>query len=319
MSDSILVTGAAGFLGSHMCDRLLSEGRRVVGLDNLETGILKNLEMARSNPRFTFVEGDCGSITDAMNALKGCDEVYHLAANSDVRAGCSDTIKDFRSNATVTRNLLEAARLAGNVTRFVFASSSTVYGEPLSVPTPETYGPLKPISLYGASKLFCEGWVSAYSSLFGLKSRIFRLANVVGPRLGHGIVFDLVTSLKRNVGSLEIAGDGKQTKSYVSVHDCLNGILAGCDWYESDVEIFNVGSEDNIDVHSIVDIVEEEMKFPVRAERVFRRAGSDGRGWNGDVKKMQLDIGKLKSKGWMPIMSSSEAIRASVGWFSVDA
>jgi UDP-glucose 4-epimerase len=288
-------------------------------LDNLETGVLKNLEGARNNSQFTFIMGDCGSIPDTIRALQGCNEVYHLAANSDVRAGCLDTAKDFRSNAEVTRNVLEAVRLTGSVGRFVFASSSTVYGEPSLVPTPEAYGPLKPISLYGASKLSCEGWVSAYSSLFGLKSRIFRLANVVGPRLGHGIVFDLVSSLRRNPDCLEIAGDGKQTKSYVSVHDCLNGFLAGCDWNESDLEIFNVGSEDNVDVHSIVDIVEEEMKFPARVQRVFRTADSYGRGWNGDVKRMQLDISKLKSKGWKPTMSSSEAIRESVGWFSVDA
>ncbi len=234
--------------------------------------------------------------------------VYHLAANPEVRASRASPEDHFRQNVEATYRLLEAVRRVGGVELFVFASSSTVYGEADVVPTPENYGPLMPISHYGASKLAAEALVSAYASMYGFRAVIFRLANIVGPRSGHGVVYDFVEKLRADQGKLEVLGDGSQSKSYLYVDDCVRGMVMGAEEARDRVEVFNLGSDDRVSVMEIAGIVIEEMG--VEGCEVRLTGGVDGgRGWAGDVKVMQLDSSRLRSLGWRPALSGLEAVR----------
>lgn len=230
--------------------------------------------------------------------------VYHVAANPDVKLGASDTKVHLDQNILATYNLLEAMR-KGNAKKIAFTSTSTVYGEASVMPTPEDYGPLIPISLYGASKLACEALITSYSHTFDMQAWIFRFANIVGPRSTHGITVDFIKKLKENPGRLEILGDGKQEKSYLHVSECVDAILFAIEKSKEEVNIFNIGSEDTISATEIGQVVTEEMGL---SDVEFVYTGGS-RGWKGDVPRMRLGIEKLKAIGWKPVYTSENSVR----------
>jgi UDP-glucose 4-epimerase len=302
--NKILVTGGAGFIGSQLVDRLIEKGNKVVVFDNLSSGRLEFLEQHFESPDFTFIEGDLLDTEALEKACNGIEFVYHVAANPDVRLGASNTKVHFEQNITATYNLLEAMRKTGTG-KIAFTSTSTVYGEAKIIPTPEDYGPLIPISLYGASKLACEALITSYSHTFDIQAWIFRFANIVGPRSTHGITVDFIRKLQEKQKQLEILGDGKQEKSYLHVSECVAAILFSVENSSEEVNIFNIGSEDTISSTCIGKIVVEEMGL---SNVDFRYTGGS-RGWKGDVPRMRLGIEKLKALGWKPEYSSERSVR----------
>jgi len=307
----VLVTGAAGFIGSHLTERLLDLGLQVIGFDNLSSGDLSNLEGALRNPQFRFVQGDLLDSEATSGALGECGLVFHLAADPEVRFGAENPSAQFRQNLQATFNLLEAVRRRATNTRIVFASTSTVYGEVSTMPTPEDYGPLLPISMYGATKLGCEALMSSYTQLLPLQVVIFRFANVVGTRAGHGVLRDFITKLWKNPRELEVLGDGTQTKSYLHVDDCVDAFLMALDeeFWHGPVEAYNIGSESQTNVLDIARMVSDAIGLKNVAIRTTTEPGE--RAWPGDVKTMQLDISKIKRQGWKPRRCSDEAIQTA--------
>jgi len=309
-----LVTGGAGFIGSHLVDRLMSIGYSVTVVDNLSSGCLENVKGWIGDSRFKFVRGDLKKRGKWIGEFKGVDVVFHYAANPEVRVSVTDPRIHFEENLQATFNVLEACRNF-KIPYFVFASTSTVYGDAERIPTPEDYTPLKPVSVYGAVKLSCETFIQTYSRLYGLKSLILRYANVVGARSKHGVLVDFVEKLRSNPKRLEILGDGLQRKSYLHVEEAVDATLKALDYtFNSDgfEEVFNVGSEDWITVREVADIVVEAMGLK-NVEYVYKPATSDGRGWLGDVKLMLLDVNKLKrATGWRPRLNSREAMKLAI-------
>lgn len=308
----VLVTGGAGFIGSHLVDALMVRGFHVRVVDNLSSGNLNNIESWVGSRRFEFVRGD---LKDPGVALKGVEDVelvLHLAANPDVRLGESDPSVHFNENLLATFNLLEAMRKSVKPKRVVFASTSTVYGEADVFPTPEDYGPLLPISVYGAAKLGCEALIASYCHTFGFSAVLLRFANIVGSRAKHGVIVDFVRKLRRSPEELEILGDGKQKKSYLHVKDLVDAffVVLPCLETRGVVEAFNVGSLDWVEVERVAEIVCEEMEIGNPRFR-FNNVLGDGRGWKGDVKTMQLSAEKLVGLGWKPTLNSEETIRVS--------
>ena len=303
-----LITGGAGFIGSHLVHHLMSQGEEVRVLDNLSAGSPSNIAEWSGAKRFEFVEGDLLDVNVISRALRDCDTVYHLAANPEVRSWKATPEDHFKQNIQCTYNLLEAIRRERGVSTLAFSSTSTVYGEPNEIPTPETYAPMKPISNYGASKLAAEAMICSYASMYDFKTSIFRLANVVGPRTNHGVVYDFIEKLRKDENELEVLGDGSQSKSYLYVDDCVRGLVLGTGVSEEGVDILNIGSEDRVNVLNIARIVIEEMGL--EGVEIRLTEGVDGgRGWKGDVKLMQLDMSRLRLYGWEPRYSSAEAIR----------
>ncbi|UCE38369.1 MAG: NAD-dependent epimerase/dehydratase family protein [Thermoplasmata archaeon] len=301
----ILITGGAGFIGSHLVDKLVGMGNEIVVVDNLAAGKIEFLSNCRDKIQIENV--DLGEPEALSPVLEGSDVVVHLAANPMVNIGDDETRLHIDSNIMLTFNLLECMR-KNDVSTLAFASTSTVYGEPTEVPTPETYGPLIPLSLYAASKLSCEAMISAYCYIYGMRTVMYRFANVIGPRSTHGVIFDFVNKLKANPNALEILGREPGTrKSYIHIADCVGGIVHAFENSQERVGIFNVGSEDSIDVRTIADIVCKELNLK---DVNYKWTGGvdDGRGWKGDVKTMLLDIDKLKGLGWRPLHNSSEAV-----------
>jgi len=305
-----LVTGGAGFIGSHLVDALMRRGAEVHVIDNLSNGSLENLEQWSDNPRLKFIRGDLLDQAEANVAVQACEAVFHLAANPEVRLSSVAPDVHFRQNVVATYNLLEAVRRSGRPRFLAFTSSSTVYGDASEIPTPEDYAPLEPISIYGASKLASEALISAYAHIYGFRALIYRLANIIGPRSRHGVIYDFSGKLKDNPRELEILGDGTQAKSYLYIDDCVEAILFSIMRAVHPVEVFNVGSEDWVDVKTIAKIVVETMGLEDVAFR-FTGGVDGGRGWKGDVKYMLLAIDKLKSLGWKPRLNSTEAVRAT--------
>jgi UDP-glucose 4-epimerase len=291
-------------------------GFHVKVVDNLSSGNLQNVEGCIGDSRFELVHGDlkdlgvaCGSVGD-VGDVGDVEVVFHLAANPDVRLGEVDPSVHFRENLLVTFNVLEAMRRSERAKRIVFASTSTVYGEPKVFPTPEDYGPLLPISVYGAAKLGCEALIASYCHTFGLKGIILRFANVVGSRSNHGVVVDFVRKLQENSAELEILGDGTQSKSYMHVKDLVDAFFVVLNGFGEGgfVEVYNVGSLDQIDVVRVAEIVCEEMGLRDVAFR-FTGGVDGGRGWRGDVKTMLLSLDKLLNLGWRPKLNSQEAVK----------
>ena len=305
---SILVTGGAGFIGSHMVDALMRDGAAVRVIDNLSNGTLENLQRWLGDPSFEFIKGDLLDRNDLERAVDECEVIFHLAANPEVRIGSSAPEIHFEQNVMATYRLLEAMRRSKSLDLLVFTSSSTVYGDASEIPTPEDYAPLKPISIYGASKLASEALISSYAYTYGFKAIICRLANIIGPRSKHGVIYDFIKKLKNNQEELEILGDGTQAKSYLYIDDCVSAVLTILKESRGEVEIFNVGSEDWVDVKTIAEIVVEEMGLKNVSFR-FTGGVDGGRGWKGDVKYMLLSIEKLKSLGWKPRFNSAEAVK----------
>jgi UDP-glucose 4-epimerase len=245
--------------------------------------------------------------------VDGVEVVFHLAANPEVRVGEVDPSVHFRENLLVTFNVLEAMGKSSAAKLIVFFSSSTVYGEPAVFPTCEDYGPLLPISVYGASKLGCEALICAYCYTFGVRGLVFRLANIVGGRSSHGVIIDFVRKLRENPRELEILGDGSQSKSYLHVKDCVDAVFHALKHFldkKGALEVYNVGSLDKVDVKRIAEIVSEEMGLQ-NVEFKLTGGVDGGRGWKGDVKTMLLSADKLSNLGWKPSLNSEEAVRLS--------
>jgi len=310
--EKMLVTGGAGFIGSHLIEALTARRTNICVFDDLTAGTLQNIKPWLKDPSFNFIKGDLLCSADLAKIKKTCFEtVFHFAANPEVRAGLTNPDVHFQQNVVATHNLLEAVRKAENKPTLIFASTSTVYGEPTKIPTPEDYAPLKPISTYGASKLACEALISAYAYTYGFKAIIYRLANIVGPRSQHGVIYDFIQKLQKNPNILEILGDGTQNKSYLYINDCIEAMLLALEKSTEQVEIYNVGSEDQIDVKTIAEIAADKMGLQ-NIKFKFTGGVDGGRGWKGDVKNMLLDVSKIKSLGWKPKLNSKQAIRKAI-------
>ncbi|MCK4937921.1 MAG: NAD-dependent epimerase/dehydratase family protein [Methanosarcinales archaeon] len=305
----ILVTGGAGFIGSHVVDRLLKHNRVSV-FDNLSSGMMAYLEHHMESADFTFIEGDLMDPDAISRALECVDMVFHLAANPDVRLGAEDTKVHLEQNVLTTYNLIEAMRTTA-ANEIVFTSTSTVYGMASVLPTPENYGPLVPISLYGASKLACEALISSYCHTFDMKAWLYRFANIVGDRGSHGVLVDFINKLRIDPFALEILGSGKQKKSYLDVVDCVDAMEYGVEHSDEQVNIFNIGSEDTIDVVGIADIVTSKMGYS-DVEYRFTGGVHGGGGWKGDVPDMLLAIENIKALGWKLPHNSSQSIEMAV-------
>ena len=298
-----VVTGGAGFIGSHLVDALVAQGDRVVVIDSLVAGREETIAALLRSGKAQLVKKDL--LKDGwQDVLKGADRVYHLAADPDVRQSAMTPDPTFQNNIVATYRVLEAMRIH-SVPELVFTSTSTVYGNASVIPTPETYAPFEPVSVYGASKLACEALISAYCHSFSMRSWQFRFANIIGSRSGHGVITDFVRKLKRNPKELEILGNGKQTKSYLDVGECIRAMEFAIAHARDPVNTFNIGSEDWIDVVAIADIVTETMGL----KDVHYRFTGGELGWVGDVPKMQLSIEKLKALGWKPQRGSRESVR----------
>lgn len=302
----ILVTGGAGFIGSHLVDKLVGQGSEVVVVDNLASGKSEFLDQIKE--KIEMENLDLMKPNALSPVLEGCDAVFHLAANPQVKIKEGETRLHIDQNIILTYNVLEAMR-EKNVKNIAFASTSTVYGEPSQVPTPENYGPLIPLSLYAASKLACEGLISAYCYTFDMHTVMYRFANVIGPRSTHGVIFDFVNKLRANPQTLEILGREPGTKkSYIHISDCIDGMIHAYENSKETVGIYNIGSEDFVDVKIIADEVCSEMNLK-DVKYSWTGGVDDGRGWKGDVRTMLLDIKRMKSLGWQPKHGSQEAVR----------
>jgi UDP-glucose 4-epimerase len=304
---TVLVTGGAGFIGSHLVDRLLNDGIKVHVLDNLSTGNIEHIKRWSNNNNNNFRFFKLDLVHDPIEYYDDrCSTIFHLAANPDVRSSSTNPKEYLEQNVIATFNILEYTR-KHDIDTFVFTSSSTVYGEPNVIPTAEDT-PLMPISMYGASKAACESMICSYAHMYGIKAVIYRLANVIGARSTHGVIYDFINKLIRNRSMLEILGNGKQRKSYIHVNDCINAMLIGLNGNDR-VNVFNVGSDDYIDVITIADIVINALGLS-NVQLKFIDNG-DGRGWKGDVKIMLLDTTRLKRLGWRAMYNSEEAVRVT--------
>lgn len=303
---NVLVTGGAGFIGSHLCDALIAAGHEVVAFDNLSSGRKRNLGQLKGTNNFSFIRGD---LLDALllnetvqNGRFDC--VFHMAANSDIARSHSSPAIDLDNTFLTTFRVLEAMRLAG-IKQFVFASTSAIYGE-VDCEVGENFGPLEPISHYGAAKLASEAFISSYGENYGIRSWITRFPNVVGPRGTHGAVFDFVQKLRGTPRRLLVLGDGNQEKPYLNVHDLIDAILLVWRSTSERLNIFNVGVSTRSTVADIAQIVVDEGKA---AAEIVYTGGS--RGWIGDVPKFAYDFSKITKLGWKPSMTSDEAIRVA--------
>ena len=303
--NSALITGGAGFIGSHLAEKLVGEGIETKILDNFATGQKDNLLGCMDKQNFSLFDLDLGKLGSQEDYLENVEVVFHMAADPEVRTGYNNPKNSFEQNVVNTFNLLQKIKHS-KVKKIVFASSSSVYGDAKILPTNEEYGPLCPISHYGASKLACEAIVSSFCYNYDIDGIILRPANVIGSRGRHGLIWDLVHKLKNDKNRLEVLGDGKQTKSFIHISDMIKGILQSMKKGEDGIEIFNVGSEDGIEIINVAKIVCKNMKLP--NIEIFTTGGvENGRGWKGDIKIAHLDISKLKNMGWQPKLSSLEA------------
>ena len=301
-----LVTGCAGFIGSTLVDRLLSDGHQVTGIDNFSTGQRRFLYGALVQPNFRLVEMDLLDLDALKQAFAGGEAVFHLSANADVRFGAEHTRKDLEQNTIATYNVLEAMR-ANGVKKIAFSSTGSVYGESPVVPTPED-GPF-PIqtSLYGASKAACEGLIAAYCEGFGFHSCIFRFVSILGERYTHGHVFDFYQKLKTDPSRLPVLGNGKQRKSYLYVQDCIDAILLAMDKATDKVNIFNLGVDGYCEVNDSIGWICDELGLKPQMEYT----GGD-RGWIGDNPFIFLETKKIQALGWKPKLSIREGVIKTV-------
>jgi len=302
----LLVTGAAGFIGSHLCLRLLKQGDEVIAVDDLSLGQEKFLKPCFDFKSFSFKKMTLLDFTGVKEICKNVDRVWHLAANSDIASGGQATDIDLKIGTLATYNILEAMRLNG-VKDFVFSSTSAVYGEADVKPTPENYGPLLPISFYGASKLACEALATAFAHNDHMKVWIFRFANIVGSHTTHGAIHDFIKKLKKNPKELEILGDGRQAKSYLHIDDCLDGMFCGIKNSQNDISLYNLASQGTFSVDQIADSVIEAMKLSAK-----KKFSGGTQGWRGDVAQTHLDGSRLQKLGFAPKMDSAQAVVQSI-------
>ncbi len=300
------VTGGAGFIGSNMTDWLLKLGNEVVVYDNFSTGRMEFLKEACKSPKCTLVRGDCLDEDKLASSMAGCDFVFHFAANADVRMGCEHPKKDLEQNTMATFHVLEAMR-ANNMKTIAFSSTGSVYGEAKVIPTPED-GPF-PIqtSLYGASKLACEGLIAAYCEGFGFTSYIFRFVSILGERYTHGHIFDFYRKLKEDESQLYVLGNGKQKKSYLYIGDCLKGILTGIEKGGRGVNVFNLGTDEYCEVNDSIKWITKKLGVSPK----LSYAGGE-RGWVGDNPFIYLDTKKIQNLGWKAEYTIQEGVLKTV-------
>lgn len=296
------VTGGAGFIGSHLVDRLLAEHYSVTVYDNFSTGQQRFLEAAFRYPSFRLIEGDLLDLPRLSEAMADHDVVFHLAANADVRFGTQHPRKDLEQNTIATFNVLEAMRQKG-VRRIAFSSTGSIYGEPDIFPTPETAPFPIQTSLYGASKLACEGLLQAYAAGFGFQVYIFRFVSILGERYTHGHVFDFYKKLLADSARIEVLGNGKQRKSYLYVHDCIDAMLMVMERVSEPVNIFNLGTDEYCTVDESLDWICAHLG--VNPERHY--TGGE-RGWIGDSPFIFLDTSKVRSLGWRPRLTIRDSV-----------
>ncbi|MEM0001628.1 MAG: SDR family NAD(P)-dependent oxidoreductase [Desulfurococcaceae archaeon] len=301
----VLVTGGAGFIGSHLVDKLVENNYMVIVIDNLSSGSIENIKHHLEKGSVKFVHGDLKNKDFILKAVENVETVFHLAANPEVRVSTTNPEVHFNENIVATFNLLEAMRLK-DINTLVFASSSSVYGEPEKIPVSEN-APIQPVSVYGASKAACENLIHAYSKLYGLNAIVLRYANIIGPRLRHGILYDLLIKLSKNRSVLEVLGDGTQTRSYLHVKDAVEATLLTWRTAKKGFNVYNVGNRDWITVKDIVDNLMEITGLKNTTKIVYKPI-LHGVGWPGDVKRIALDISKLIQLGWSPSMNSREAV-----------
>ncbi len=310
----IVVTGVAGFIGSNLADRLLDLGHTVVGVDNLSTGQNSFIQDLSLNKSFSFFEEDLVTSTCLANIFSGSDIVFHLAANADIRDGLTHPFKDLEQNTIATFKVLEAMR-SSTVRRIVFSSTAAALGESEIFPTPESCPIPIQTSLYGASKMACEGLISSYCEGFGFEGYVFRFVSILGPRYPHGHVFDFVKQLLENKNRLVILGDGTQKKSYLHVSDCIDALVKiGLDartakGVKHNIQTYHLGVQDYCKVSQSVGWIIDELKLSPIVEYT---GGS--RGWVGDNPFVFLDVKKAISTGWHPKFGIEESIRETVRW-----
>jgi UDP-glucose 4-epimerase len=300
------VTGAAGFIGSNLVDRLLAQGHVVTGYDNCSTGLRRFLKDAQANPRFRLVEADLLDLDTVKSAMTGADLVFHLAANADVRFGPDHPRRDLEQNTIVTWNVLEAMRSTG-ARRVVFSSTGSVYGEPEIFPTPETAPFPVQTSLYGASKLAAEGMIAAYSAAFGYQTYIFRFVSILGERYTHGHVVDFYRQLLEHPARLDVLGNGHQRKSYLYVQDCISAILLALEKCTAPVNIFNLGTDEYCEVNDSIGWIGSHLGLSPE----LRYAGGK-RGWVGDSPFIFLDCARMRALGWTPELTIRQGVIRTV-------
>lgn len=296
------VTGGAGFIGSNLMHRLLQDKHEVVAYDNFSTGFEEFLTSASQDPAFRLVRGDTLDQSRLTEAMTGCDFVFHLAANADVRFGTEHPRKDLEQNTIATFRVLEAMRASGS-RRIAFSSTGSIYGQPELFPTPETAPFPVQTSLYGASKLAGEGLVEAYCESFGFQGYIFRLVSVLGERCSHGHVFDFYKSLRQNPHELRVLGDGHQRKSYLYVQDCIDAMLLAIEKAHDKVNIFNVGTDEHCEVNDSIAWISDHLGL---SPKLYYTGGN--RGWIGDNPFIFLDCGKIRALGWAPKLCVREGV-----------
>jgi len=304
----VFITGCAGFIGSNLANRLLSKGHEVVGLDNFSTGQERFLPDTQQNSKFRLIRGNLLDEASLKEGMAGCDMVFHLGANADVRFGTDHPRRDLEQNTQATFNVLEAMR-ANGITKIAFSSTGSVYGEAKVFPTPEDAPFPVQTSLYGASKLAGESLIQAYCEGFGFQSWIFRFVSILGERYTHGHVFDFYKQLRNDPSCLRILGNGKQRKSYLYIQDCLDAILLAVDGAKEKVNIFNLGVDGYCQVNDSIGWICREMGVSPKLEYT----GGD-RGWVGDSPFIFLDTKKIQSLGWKPTVSIEEAVLRTVRW-----
>lgn len=304
----IFVTGAAGFIGSNLVDRLLEAGHTVVGFDNFSTGFSGFLEHAERSANFHLIRGDLLQPQGLASAVAGADIVFHLAANADVRFGTEHPRRDLEQNVIATQNLLEAMREAG-VRRIAFSSTGSVYGEAKVIPTPEDAPFPIQTSLYGASKLAAEGLIAAYCEGFGFQGTVFRFVSILGERYSHGHVFDFCRMLRADPGNLHILGNGRQRKSYLHVADCIAAMMTAVARPDDKFAVYNLGTDEYCEVRDSVGWICERLSLRPQ----LHYSGGD-RGWIGDNPFIFLNCAKIRGLGWRPRYSIREGVEATVDY-----
>jgi UDP-glucose 4-epimerase len=314
---TVFITGAAGFIGSSLADRLLADGRRVVGWDNLSTGQDRFLEGALKHLHFKFVRGDNLDLDALTAAMRGCDTVFHLAANADVRFGLNHPRKDLEQNTVATFNVLEAMR-ANGIQTIAFSSTGSVYGEASVIPTPEDHPFPVQTSLYAASKLAGEGMIHAYCEGYGFEGYVFRFVSILGERYTHGHVFDFYKQLTDHPDHLKVLGDGTQRKSYLYVQDCLGAMLHVMNARlalkaRHRVEVFNLGTDHYVQVNDSIRYLCAALGLKPRLEYT----GGE-RGWIGDNPFIFLDTKKIRATGWTPALTIEQGIARTLQWLQAN-
>lgn len=304
---NILITGGAGFIGSHLCDRLLQENNNITVVDNLILGKKENIEHLIKHPQFKFIEEDIlnTSAMDEIFSSNKFDMVYHLAANSDIQKGGLDPTTDYNLTFNTTFKLLMLMK-KHDIKKFFFASTSAIFGEATGYIN-EDFGPLQPVSNYGAGKLASEAFISAFSSTYNIQTWIARFPNVVGERFTHGVIFDFIKKLRNTPEELIVLGNGKQCKPYIYVKDLVDGIQFIINNADDRLNVYNIGPDTRTTVTEIATITIEEMGL----NATITYTGGD-RGWVGDVPEFKYDLTKINNLGWKAPRTSNDAIRLAI-------